>query len=84
MVLQCTVHLSAANLLCQSTGDNSDAIGGQLSPLTSGSGVKWESQPVISAHWSVSPHVDAWFNFSGQNPYFPTVVILAGMEIIFF
>lgn len=49
MVLQCTVHLSAANLLCQSTGDNSNAIGGQLSPLTSGSGVKW-NRSLLSLH----------------------------------
>jgi len=34
------VHHPAANLVCQITGDNSDAIGRQLCFLTSGSGVE--------------------------------------------
>lgn len=40
MGLLSTVHHPVANLLCQISGDNSDAIGVQLCFLTSGSGVK--------------------------------------------
>lgn len=40
MGLPSTIYPLVANLLCQITGDNSDAIGGQLCFLTSGSGVK--------------------------------------------
>lgn len=35
-----TLPCPVANLLCQITGDNSDAIGGQLCFLASGSGVQ--------------------------------------------
>lgn len=40
MGLPPTLPCPVANLLCQITGDNSDAIGGQLCFLTSGSGVQ--------------------------------------------
>lgn len=40
MGLPSTLPCPVANLLCQITGDNSDAIGGQLCFLTSGSGAQ--------------------------------------------
>lgn len=83
MGLPATVDHPAANLLCHISGDDSDAIGGQLYSLASGSGVKQQSQHVIFACWSASSHhVCAWFSVSGQNPCFTSVLVLTVVELI--